>query len=96
MGMSESVGGHGGPAGIWSASGLYCDDPSFDLPSSGEIVAIGEDSITIEIHDLCFVDYGPLEEDLSDDISDDVVHRADGRYVISRCDGTSLSWAAEE
>lgn len=85
IGFADSVGGHGGPAGIWIDSGLHCNDDTYDLPSSGQIVAVDEESITIEIHELCFTDYGPLQDDLSDDPTDDVTYRADGRYTVSLC-----------
>ena len=85
LGFAESVGGHGGPAGIWGASGLHCNDDTYNLPSSGQIVAIDEDSVTIDFYDLCFTDYGPMRADLSDDPKDDVTYRADGRYKVSLC-----------
>lgn len=96
IGSADSAGGDEGPAGRWGASGLHCDDPTYDLPSTATIVAVEESSILLQISDLCFTDYGPIDEFAADDTSDDVVHRADGLYEISRCSGTSLSAASEE
>lgn len=96
IGAADSVGGQDGPSGRWAASGLHCDDPTYDLPGTGRIVALDESTITLQITDLCFVDYGPMDEFAADDTSDDVAYRADGLYVISRCDGTSLDAASAD
>lgn len=85
MGFADSIGGQAGPAGAWLGSGLRCDDDSYDLPVDGEIVDVGESSMTIELSNLCFTDYGPLEADLSDDPGDDVIHRVEGRFEVTLC-----------
>jgi hypothetical protein len=86
VGFADSIGGEPGVANTWLASGLHCGDETYDLPVSGEIVTVGDDTITIEIRDLCFTDYGPMQaDDLPDDSSDDVIHRVEGRYEISLC-----------
>lgn len=85
LGSADSIGGQGGPAGEWLGSGLRCDDDSYDLPALGEIVAVGDDTITVEISELCFTDHGPISEDFADDPGDDVIHRVEGRFEISIC-----------
>lgn len=90
--MTEST--RTGPTG-WLDEGFACSEGPFNHGVSpvAEIIAADSGSLTIEVRDLCFIDYGPIEireidgqEGDYDDPSDDVVVDASGVYEISRCD----------
>jgi hypothetical protein len=57
---------------------------------------VDDESVTLRIDNVCFIDYGPIVvEEVGgevadvDDPSDDVLLRADGTYTIQRCGAAS-------
>jgi hypothetical protein len=87
----------GGPDG-WSGGGFACEDDPYDSesPITGEVLSVDDESVTLRIDNVCFIDYGPIVvEEVGgevadvDDPSDDVLLRADGTYTIQRCGAAS-------
>lgn len=90
--LGELSSARGGPDG-WLSDGHACEERRNyrELPVTGTILEVTEETITVRFDNLCFDDGGPIVDTIDgevvmyDDPSDDVMVDASGTYTFSLC-----------